>query len=87
MTITQISQEQISQARKVIRECFPGKANARLRNILRAQLSEAVGVMNGQEKDWTTRVKLGRGIFFVDGSGDERVQSFNSEINKALGLN
>ena len=87
MTITQISQEQISQAKKVIREHFPGKANAGLRLRLRAQLTEAVGALNGQEKDWTTRVKLGRGIFFVAGDGDPFCQGFNHDVNKALGLN
>jgi hypothetical protein len=76
MTITQVS-----QAKKVIREWFPGKANARLRNILRAQLSEALN------EDRTAKVKLGKGVLFLEGSGDQRVQNFNSEINNALGLN
>ena len=87
MTIIQISQKQIGEAKQTIHAYFPGKANAGLRLRLRAQLTEAVGALNGQEKDWTTRVKLGRGIFYLGSDGDPFCQGFNHDVNKALGLN
>ncbi len=89
MTATiQFSQEQIAAAQKEIREWFSGKSNEALRKTLRQQLSSQLDDIAGHENDvyHPVRVKLGYGILFLNGSGDERTQNFNADVNKALGL-
>lgn len=88
-----ITTEQIKNAQKEIREWFPGTTNKDLRSTLRAQLAEQVSMINGQDPDSTNgyelrscKVKLGYGILFLNGSGDQRAQNFNEDVNKALGL-
>jgi len=87
MTIT-ITDAQVDQAKTEIREWFPGTHNKDIRATLRRQLTEQVNEVHGQTDDslFSVRVKLGYGIFFLNGSGDQRTQNFNAEINKSLGL-
>jgi hypothetical protein len=88
-TAIKISSDQIAAAQKEIREWFPGKANAGLRATLRSQLQGKVEEIQGVEEDdvlFPGKVKLGYGVLFLNGSGDERTQNFNADINKALGL-
>lgn len=84
----QITNEQLAAAQKEIREWFPGKSNAALRKTLREQLAQQVNEMHGQPIDayCPVRAKLGYGILFLNGAGDERTQNFNADVNKALGL-
>jgi hypothetical protein len=83
-----ITADQLTAAQKEIREWFPGKDNAALRKTLREQLQRQVDEMHGERIDpfCPVRAKLGYGILFLNGSGDERTQNFNADINKALGL-
>ncbi len=83
-----ITDAQLDAARKEIREWFPGKDNAALRKTLREQLQQQVNEMHGEQIDAFCPVgaKLGYGILFPNGAGDERTQNFNADINKALGL-
>lgn len=83
-----ISNDQIKHAQKEIREWFPGIKNKDLRATVRRQLTEQVNEIHGQTDDpfYTTQVKLGYGIFFLNGSGAQRTQNFNEDVNKALGL-
>lgn len=84
----QITNEQLAAAQKEIREWFPGKDNASLRKTLRDQLQRQVNEMHGERIDayCPVRAKLGYGILFLSGAGDERAQNFNADVNKALGL-
>ena len=75
-----ITPAQVAGAHHQIREWFPGKDNAVLRNHLRKQLQHLVNEMHGEQ------IKLGYGILFLHGAGDLRTQNFNADINKALGL-
>ena len=83
-----ITDDQVKQAQKEIREWFPGTKNKDLRATLRRQLADQVNQSHGQHNDplFPVRVKLGYGIFFLNGSGDQRTQKFNEDVNKALGL-
>ena len=87
MTIT-ITNDQVKQAHKEIREWFPGPDNTAIRATLRRQLADQVNQSHGQHNDplFPVRVKLGYGILFLNGSGDQRTQNFNEDVNKALGL-
>ena len=87
MTIT-ITNDQVKQAHKEIREWFPGTNNKDLRATLRRQLADQVNQSHGEHNGplFPVRVKLGYGILFLNGSGDQRTQNFNEDVNKALGL-
>jgi hypothetical protein len=87
-TQIRITTEQYKAAEKEIREWFPGKNNTGLRATLRKQLSAQVQEIQGRDQDpyWTVRVKLGYGTLLLNGSGDERTQNFNADVNSALGL-
>jgi len=87
MTIT-ITDAQVDQAKTEIREWFPGTHNKDIRATLRRQLTEQVNEVHGVTNDpfYPTRVKLGYGVLFLHGSGDQRTQNFNEDVNKALGL-
>jgi len=87
MTIT-ITNDQVKQAHKEIREWFPGTNNKELRAVLRHQLKNQIDQTHGVTKDpfYPAQVKLGYGVFFLHGSGDQRTQNFNEDVNKALGL-
>jgi len=83
-----ITPDQVKQAQKEIREWFPGTHNKDLRATLRRQLKVQVMQTHGLTEDllYPARVKLGYGVFFLNGSGDQRIQNFNEDVNKALGL-
>ena len=83
-----VSTKQIADAQGKIREWFPGKTNAGLRSVLRRQLTDQVREMTGQEADpmFPPVVKLGYGVLFINGAGDERTQCFNADVNQSLGL-
>ena len=88
MQTVSITSEQLEKAKGLIRAKFPGQSNKELRALLQAQLKRRADEIHGVEKNayCRPRVKLGYGVFFINGDGDERTQNFNADINKALGL-
>ena len=79
---------QLDAAKKLILAYYPGKDKAHWRAKLRKQLIKQVELLQGCEQDllFPYQIKLGKGILWLDGSGDEFCRSMNAEINHALGL-
>lgn len=76
-----VTNDKIIRAMRVIRDHYPGPCNKWLREKLRKQLRSQLDYL-----ETGTQVKLGKGIFWLDGHGNCVVSNLNLEINKALGL-
>ena len=88
MSEIRITETQLKAAKKAILDWFPGQENKEIRRILREQLLSQSREIQGVEPDpfFPPRVKLGYGVFLLQGEGDRRTRSFNADVNQALGL-